>query len=153
MMTEVICPLTPCQTAQLTDIARVVNHEIGHAIDFVGGLPSAATGAGSFRNQLDADKITFNAQNVNWSGLKPACTSQPDNWFKLKCALNILDYPEGSDNAYREWWAHCYATKKSLGSFPAYGSSKLNSYFHTGGMAPSGQIRACNIVTNIAETP
>jgi len=154
MMENILCPTAPtgCTTANYTDMSRSVNHEVGHAIDNVMGLPSTFTGAGTFRNQLDADKITFNAQTVNWSGLPSPCTSQVDNWHKLKCSL-LNGYADGSDEDYAEWWAHCYATKKSNGSFPAFGSSILNSYFHKGGMPPSGQNHACDIVTNIAETP
>ena len=137
-----------------TDTARLVNHEVGHAVDNIMGMPSLLQGPGKFVTQFDIDVNAFNALNpntINFSGIPSGCNTG-SNFAKLKCWLNV-PYANTDAQFYREFWAHCYAASQSSGGYPPQPHTILKNYFKTGGMAPSSTVRSCTIVNNTAQTP
>lgn len=146
-------PPTGCVTANYTTASRTVNHEVGHAVDFIMGQPSLMTGTGKFKTQFDLDKAAFNALNpatINWTGLPASCTGT--NFQKLKCWIKVTD-ADGSDQFYREFFAHCYSAAQPSSGYPVDPVNRLYNYFSTGGMAPSSTVRSCTIANNTAQTP
>lgn len=147
-------PPSGCTTQNYTDTARLVNHEVGHAVDNIMGSPSLLQGPGKFVTQFDIDRQAFNALNpstINFSGIPAVCNSG-QNFDKLKCWLNVI-YPDTNPQFYREFWAHCYAASQPSGGYPPQPHTILKNYFKTGGMAPSGTVRSCTIANNTAQTP
>jgi len=146
-------PPTGCVTADYTTASRTVNHEVGHAVDFLMGQPSLMTGTGKFKTQFDLDKAAFNAlspSTINWSGLPGTCTGT--NFEKLKCWIKVTE-ADGSDQFYREFFAHCYSAAQPSSGYPVVPVNRLYQYFSTGGMAPSSTVRSCTIANNTAQTP
>lgn len=151
-------PPTGCTSQNYLDTARLVNHEVGHAVDNIMGMPSLLQGPGKFVTQFDLDRQQFNTlTNVNWTGLPgtgnvPGNCNIGQNFDKLKCWLNVT-YSDTNPQFYREFWAHCYAASQTSGGYPPQPHTILKNYFKTGGMAPSSTVRSCTIVNNTAQTP
>ncbi len=152
---ETYCPNPPtgCLSVHYLVATKTVNHEIGHVIDNISGVPSLQTGTGKFKTQFDLDRTAFDnyAGSINWSGLPSHC-NVTGNFAKLKCWLDI-NFSIGSNDFYKEFFAECYAGDQPGGGYPSQPSAILSSFFSTGGMAPSGTVRSCTIANNIAQTP
>lgn len=143
-------PPTGCTNSDYSFNQKLVNHEIGHAIDMTQGSPSQSS---SFTTRLDQDIIDFNLlTNINWGGIPATCT-QTVNFDKLKCWLAIpTTYTTAEVRA--EFFAECYASTKFGGTHPAGASTIVANYFRTGGpMAPSSRQRSCSYANDFAETP
>lgn len=146
-----VTPPSGCTNAQYLDYKRIVNHEVGHALDIISGYPSQSS---SFTTRLDQDIIDFNLKtNVSWGGTNPNCNAITPNFARLKCALNI---PSTYTTAQvrSEIWADCYGSDQPNGTYPGPASVVLSTNFRTGGATPpSTRQRSCTYVNAFVQTP
>ncbi len=123
------CRSVNCPYYASDDIKRATNHEVGHALDILKGIPSAQT---TWRTKFNADSATYDTRTFTWTGLPTGCTSQPTNTFKLACWFG-MDKTKFSNQAYlsKEFFAEEYACKAAGGTLPPQAGIALCTYFRT----------------------
>ncbi|MCC7529448.1 MAG: hypothetical protein IT342_13070 [Candidatus Melainabacteria bacterium] len=108
------------------NVGRVTNHEIGHAVDRILGLPSSTPGS-VYLQKLALDKALFNAKPItvfnNYGGLSTACAMEADNYKRMECTWTSNAKPE------YELYASAYGARVPLGVQPVDLMKLLNTEF------------------------